>query len=257
MDFSIYGLPWKSHDLVILNLHSTPRKFHKNFGRLLLFLDYYFNIISPSDLENFNPEKINQGKPSLLLTFDDGLKNNLFTATFLSRKGIKALFFVVPNFINESIELRGSQYYVKNIRPKINLDIDGAKEDVISMTWEDLKELLNMGHEIGSHTMSHLLDKTMTQKDLQTEIVASKTIIENKLRCKISHFCSPNNSALSVSEHANNLIKNNYKYHYTTYHGANNLRAIPFDLKRINIETFWNLNVIKFAMGSFQNKRLN
>ncbi|MBD78444.1 MAG: hypothetical protein CL840_05960 [Crocinitomicaceae bacterium] len=250
------GFHWKKDELIVLNLHSTPKKLQDNFDIHLRFLQKNFNIINPSVLLDHKPIVNNSKKPSLLLTFDDGLKNNLYAVETLKKYNLQALFFIVPKFVESSLKKDGRQYYLDNIRPVVNPKFDHESEDFESVSWDEIKELVDAGNSIGSHTMSHLLSADMLEAELQYEIVESKKHIEEKTGFKAVSFCSPNNTVLSVSSEAEKIIDTNYKFHFTTYHGSNSTKKIPRKIKRINIESFWDLGVVKFALGRIQNRRI-
>lgn len=237
--------------LFVLNLHGTPKKFIKDFETQLDFLQNHFEIISPNqffDLLN-KKEKANGNK--LLLTFDDGLKNNLHALEVLNRKNISALFFIVPEFINSN---KPKEFYLKNIRPTINPHIDTESEDFTPLSWEDLKTI-SINHFIGSHSLSHTMLKSHHDSNfLDLEIEGSKKIIEEKLSITCESFCSINNSLSSLNSSSKALIKKHYTYHFTTIAGCNYLSGPQF-IKRINIESFWTIGAIKFSIGTINMNR--
>lgn len=57
---------------------------------------------------------------------------------------------------------------------------------------DQIIDLHQKGHKIGSHTITHPSDiKELTQEDLEWEISGSKEIIENAIGDKIEWFCYP------------------------------------------------------------------
>lgn len=235
----------------MLNLHGTPKKFIKDFEAQLDFLQNHFEIISPNRffaLLNKN-EKTNGNK--LLLTFDDGLKNNLHVLEVLNRKKLSAVLFIVPEFIDSN---KPKEFYLKNIRPTINPHIDTESEDFTPLSWEDLKTI-STNHFIGSHSLSHTMLKSHHDSNfLDLEIEGSKKIIEEKLSITCESFCSINNSLSSLNSSSKALIKKHYTYHFTTIAGCNYLSGPQF-IKRINIESFWTIGAIKFSIGTINMNR--
>jgi len=256
LEYFLLSTTWKPIDIIVLNLHSTPKKFEKNFRKIIRFLLKHYDFINPCDFYSPMEGNLVSSRPKILFTFDDGLKNNLYAAKVLEDIGIRAFFFVVPNFINESENGVGRKFYLKNIRPKVNPKFDTEPEDFNALSWHDLKKLHQNGHIIGSHSMSHLLSSKDDESKLYLELVQSKEEIENKLGISINTFCSPNNTSLSVSEKARKLISEHYAYHFTTFHGSNPRKGSNQAIKRINIEAFWGLGTVKFALGQIQKKRL-
>jgi hypothetical protein len=121
--FNIHGYLNK-HDLIVLNYHSTPLKFIANFEEQINFYKAHFSIVSPNDLKNFYANKLESKKPKLLITFDDGLSNNKYALQVLDKYDIKALLFIVPDFIEST---KQKDYYTNHIRSEIKPLIDMCK----------------------------------------------------------------------------------------------------------------------------------
>ncbi|MBI4947867.1 MAG: polysaccharide deacetylase family protein [Bacteroidetes bacterium] len=245
-----------SNDLLVLNYHGTQKKFMPNFEKQLDYYKHHFEIITPAQLENYYSEKAERIlKTQLLLTFDDGIKNNLYAAEALQKRNIKAFFFIIPCFI-ETAHQDQKKYFHSNIRSVTNPHIDSQEDDFSSMSWEDLSSLLTQGHRIGSHTYSHNMVSSMSDsKNSESEIIASKKIIENKLSMPINSYCSPNDTLISTGRTEIQLIKKNYLYHFTTYPGSNYEWKNPYFIKRVNTEAFWLSGTVKYALGKFDRIR--
>jgi len=242
-------LKYGKEELLVVNYHSTPAKFIPEFRKHLKFYKKNFNIIKPSQLHQYYLSGLESEKCNLLITFDDGLKNNLNAVRVLDELGIKALFFIVPYFV-DTPETEQKKYYLKNIRPAINSAVDSEEEDFTAMSWEDLRALVQSGHETGSHTLTHTMSLIKRgELSQEEEIAGSKSVIENKLGVKISSFCSINNTAESVGSHEKELIGANYKYHFTTLPGYNSVRPDPLFIKRRNVEVFWLRGSVHYALG--------
>jgi peptidoglycan/xylan/chitin deacetylase (PgdA/CDA1 family) len=239
--------------IIVLNYHSTPKKFIKKFEKQLLFYKKYFEFISPAQLDEFfDKGSINKSlKPKMLITFDDGLKNNIYAIEVLDRLKIKGLFFIVPDFVNSTNQ---KDYYLSKIRDFINPNVDSELEDFQAMNWNELDEVSKKGHVIGCHSMSHTMKNTNSQEELNLEIIQSKLHIEEKLNLQVDAFCAPNNSLFSVSSLAKKLINENYSYFHSTFPGDNQDREKQF-IKRSNVECFWPLGSVMQAIGGYERKR--
>lgn len=240
-----------SNAIVVVNYHGTQKKFLQNFRTQLDFYKTHFDFVKPSGFieNNFTTST----KPKLLLTFDDGLKNNLQIVDMLEVYSIQALFFIVPEFI----ESNSADYFQHHIRPMINKNIDAFPVDCEPMTWDEIQLLIDRGHSIGSHSMTHRLNKLMGSSELQTEIAESKVFIEKKLNLVVDSFCSPNNTLDFVGDAASEMISEQYKLHFTTVNGRNSVRHFANGniVYRTNIEAFWSLNQVKWALSSIENWR--
>lgn len=98
------------------------------------------------------------------ITFDDGSESDWKTAApLLERYGFGATFYVVPGLLG---------------RPGY-------------MTEDQLVELMRMGFEIGSHSMTHRYLTDVDTATLRTEVVGSKTRLEDLLGRRVRHFSCP------------------------------------------------------------------
>lgn len=258
-EYLLTNLKLDKGELIVVNYHGTPKKFISNFRNQLNFFQKVFSIISPEQLNDFYEGKLNELKqPKLLLTFDDGIKNNLLAAEVLKEFNIKAFFFVVPDFI-DTVEEKQRTYFITNIRPSINSNIDNQVEDFTAMSWIDLRKLHEEGHSIGSHTQKHkLVAKTSTLENSKVEIKDSRENIVKQLQTSLHNiggFCSINNTLESISKKEIQLIKENYQYHFTTIPGPNYFVSNKFFIKRANIESHWLLGAVKYAIGKWDLKR--
>ena len=94
----------------------------------------------------------------------------------------------------------------------------------------------------------------LSEEQLFEELVDSKLLIQQNLACEINAFCSINNTFLTVGEKELKLISENYKYHFSTFGGIN-FDLNPYLIERINVESYWMLGAVKFALSSLEFKR--
>ena len=98
------------------------------------------------------------------------------------------------------------------------------------------------------------MTKETSGERLEYERVKAKQILEDKLNIPIKTFCSINNTLESVNSKAALKIKKNYQFHFTTIAGKN-IPFLPFSIKRTNVESHWNNNAFKYAIGKWEQKR--
>lgn len=60
------------------------------------------------------------------------------------------------------------------------------------MTWDQIRELAQLGHTIGSHSKTHLILRGVEQARVDEELVESKQIVERQLARSVDYFCFPN-----------------------------------------------------------------
>ena len=239
--------PWNysSDELLVLCMHSTPHERREQFNELVDFLFKHFSPLNPNQLDDYFSGKLNQG-PYVLFTFDDGLKNNLMAAELLELRNARAVFFVVPDFVESE---NPESYYRTNIRQNIDPAVDHETEDLTPMSLADLSQLLSRGHFIESHTMTHLLRSNSSKQVVEQEIAGSKRWLSQKLAKVPTMFCSPIQTNFSVNESAKTTIENEYDLHFTTFPGMQSRERNPHLIYRRNIEVHWSLGQIKYALG--------
>lgn len=239
--------PWKysSDELIVLCMHSTPMDRRDQFNKLLDFVLKHFQPLDPKQLADYFDGKMNAG-PYVLFTFDDGLKNNVLAAELLEARNVRAVFFVVPDFVDA---IEPENYYRKNIRQAIDRSVDHEPDDFTPLTRHELAQLAAKGHCIESHTMSHLLRKHSDEASIEREIRQSKLWIGQNLPGQSSMFCSPIQTNFSISSSAKKVINQVYDYHFTTFPGLNCLEKDSKLIYRRNIEVHWTFGQIKYALG--------
>ena len=171
---------------------------------LLLFL----KVVFKDEQEFFDFLEKNKKPPerSLIITFDDGWKNQYrYAFPILKKYNFPATFFIVVN------QTGGNLF----------------------MNWQQLKELLNSGMEIGSHTISHPNLKKLTSSQLISEIENSKTILEKKLDCQIEVFAYP--YGIFDSKIVETVHKAGYKTARTTISGLDQNTEKLYTLKAIQV----------------------
>ncbi len=243
------GLKYEKGELLVLNYHSTPKKFITHFQEQVKFLAAHFDIIRPDQLPDFFNGTLKTEKCGLLFTFDDGLKNNLHAVEIMNGLNIKALFFVIPGFI-EAPTTEQKKFYLRNIRPVVNPRIDDKEEDFTPMSWDELRLLCANGHAVGAHTLTHtLVAADSSDENSRIEVIGSKERIEQVLSLKTVSFCSINDTLQSVGKKEKELIASNYSFHFTTLPGLNKKNTDRLFIKRRNVECYWPTGAFYYAIG--------
>jgi peptidoglycan/xylan/chitin deacetylase (PgdA/CDA1 family) len=183
---------------------------------------------------------------NLLITFDDGFVSNRVVAeTVLSPMGIKALFFVVSDFvrIEDTFELRN--FLARHIFPGTKADVHPAH--LRNMRWDDLAYLLEQGHTIGAHTRTHArMSELHKRREIESEIIGSADAIEDELGIKVDHFAFAFGNLASLSPEALSVARTRFQFIYSNMRGNNSPSVHPWSLRRDTIDPVWS----KMLVGS-------
>tara|TARA_B100001564_G_C20658043_1_gene680207 strand:+ start:1944 stop:2774 length:831 start_codon:yes stop_codon:yes gene_type:complete len=202
----------------ILNIHDVNEKDFENLEKIIFNLKKNWNFIDPSKLQNLN----NINKNHILITFDDGYKSQkIFADKVLNRYKIKALFFVVTNFIKCNSKQEAQNFVLKNIDTSVANNPSRFSE-INNMNFDDLKELIAKDNLIGSHTVNHKkLTKIDNVEELNYEIVHSKNELEKILNSKINNFAWTYGDINSINKVSYNIIKKHYENIFSGIRGDN------------------------------------
>jgi peptidoglycan/xylan/chitin deacetylase (PgdA/CDA1 family) len=120
------------------------------------------------------------------------------------------------------------------------------------MSADNIKYLIQSGHEIGYHTASHQrLSTIVSKKVLKNEIIVGADELELILNIKINHFSFSFGDLESFNEQALKLAKSRYKFIYTGMRGNNARYLNPLAIRRDTIAINDSNNVIGcFLLGA-------
>jgi peptidoglycan/xylan/chitin deacetylase (PgdA/CDA1 family) len=102
---------------------------------------------------------------TVAITFDDCYYDNLPAARVLAEHGLPACFFIPTRFVGTD-----------HVFPW-----DAHLARMPNLTWDDVRELVALGHEIGSHTVSHADLGRIDSLDARRELVESRDVLEKQL----------------------------------------------------------------------------
>lgn len=273
-----------------------------DFLKQIMYLRKYFNIISMDDFhDKFNTN--NLSKKDIVLTFDDGYKNNLkILAPIMREMNIPYTVFITTNNIENGnlfptsiarIILLGSnleKIYIPLIKKEYLLNTQENKKNtykeisnllktlphsdvniickdlinnltsdevmilkkkyssIIPLTWEEVKELDEMGATIGSHCIDHICcHSNQNKEEVKYQIEESKRIIEDKLQKECKYFAYPNGN---YTDFSNDCVSNaNYKLGFST-----KINKITYDSNKASIPRIsvpFNINTFKILVNLY------
>ncbi|MBN2401002.1 MAG: polysaccharide deacetylase family protein [Spirochaetes bacterium] len=176
-------------------INTVPDDFEKQIQ--FLHSSGYMTILSKDIPDVLAPAKrniIGKNKKPVLITFDDGYKSVYdYAYPIMKKYGYKGILFL----ISDKIENDRSRMYMNKIH---------------------ISELIKEGWEIGSHTITHPKLNSISMEDITNEIADSKTALEKIFGIQIVSFAYPYGI---FNKKVLNLVKDNYKYAYSTIQGNN------------------------------------
>lgn len=169
------------------------------------------------DREGFHPVTLKEvltawreGRPlpdkPVVITFDDGYASTVQVGLpLLQAHGFPAVLFLQGNLLNRA----------------------GAVSDAMVRTW------LEAGMELGSHTMRHLDLTRASEKDLEAEVVGSRSFLETTFDIPVLTFAYP---AGRADDRARSMVEQaGYEAAFTTRSACARAEDDPFLLPRLRV----------------------
>lgn len=206
----------------IFTFHEIKKNNYSKFYKVIKYIQSKYKIINPEDKFNLNSKG-----GQAIITFDDGYYSQYeCTKKYLDKENIKAIFFVIYDFMNIKSKNKHKEFLKKNL--KINPEFINNKE-FKNMNFKNFKSLIKNGHTIGSHTLSHPNLKNISKEKCKIEISKSRHAISKKLGVKkINNFAITFGGINYFNPYVLKLCKKYYKSIYTGIRGSNNNRHKVF-----------------------------
>lgn len=181
---------WRgSTGLRILLLHSMNDAELGRFRRVAEWCDDRFDRAAPADVDDLIAGRFRPGpRDKLLWTFDDGHERDFIAAEWLARRGIQAIFFVIPSYIDRSVRQFLSYHAERGIQAH---DLaQGQDHDAVrGVSRTQLREMAEMGHRIGAHNFAHRdLGRLHEPADLEYEIDRAVDLVSSIVGTECTDF---------------------------------------------------------------------
>jgi peptidoglycan/xylan/chitin deacetylase (PgdA/CDA1 family) len=134
-----------------------------------------FNVVSVAHLHRLLMAGEMPPRRTVAITFDDCYRDNLAAARLLARFKLPATFFIPTKYVGTD-----------HVFP---WDVDLKR--MPNLTWKEVTEIQQLGHEIGSHTVSHPDLGRLPERKARRELVDSKKMLEDKLQRPVRWFAYP------------------------------------------------------------------
>lgn len=211
-----------------INYHDITNVMIADFECQLDFYRQHFDNVDEAKLEELVLSGTWSGqRPGLAITFDDGYASHAaIAAPLLERYGFTGWFFVPAGLVGQ-------------------VPADGIPR----MGWGELRNLVER-HIVGCHSITHVrLAATLSEREIETEIIESKAVLERGLGRPVRSFCWVGGEEWSYSRSAAEAIRRaGYRLSFMTNsapirHGSN-----PLQLQRTNIEANYPIDLVMFQL---------
>jgi peptidoglycan/xylan/chitin deacetylase (PgdA/CDA1 family) len=228
----IHKLVWRNQALIVL-FHRVDDRYptdpitcsRAQFAAFCDFFARHFKVVSLSELL----ERMRGGADisrHLVITFDDGYRDNYHVAAAeLRKRGLPACFFVPTAFMGSEHVAWWDQ-----------------QQEISSewMTWDEVRSLRKEGFEVGAHTITHADCGCIAGEVAQHEIGGSKTVLEAQVGDRIQHFAFPYGDEVHMTEENRSLVRAaGFGCCLSSQRGTVRASDSPFDLKRVPINTWY------------------
>jgi peptidoglycan/xylan/chitin deacetylase (PgdA/CDA1 family) len=173
-----------------------------------------------------------EGEPlprgAVLITFDDGYRDNLVNAAPILRShGYPAVQFVPIAYVGDTTPLPHETY----------LSAHGVRNPTVD--WDEIRELEAYGVRIESHGISHKPLAELELDEAAREIAISKLKLEERLGREVRAFSYVKGSEADYKPVHPSLVRQaGYALAFTAVSGANTPRSDPLQLRRYNVEPY-------------------
>jgi peptidoglycan/xylan/chitin deacetylase (PgdA/CDA1 family) len=147
----------------------------RSFESTCRMLQRSFHVVPLAEI--FRILKTGETPPprTVAITFDDCYQDNLGAARTLAEHGLPACFFVPTAYVGTDHTFSWDQ----GLKPLANL------------TWDEVREMASLGHEIGSHTVTHPNMAVVSEEQARIELVDSRKLLQDRLARPVRWFAYP------------------------------------------------------------------
>lgn len=236
--FSLY-VNKKKYDIPVIMYHrviNNPENegvygtyiYEDMFKKHLQYLkDKNYTVITFKDLDKIGwRNRFEKDKKYIFITFDDGYKDNYELAfPILKEFGFKATIFLMGSLTYNEWDVKA-----------------GGERKFSLMSVEMIKEMQDYGIEFGAHTFNHPKINTLSNEEIEHQIVDVKKPLEKKIGKEIITFAYPYGI---LNDYAKEMAKKaGYTFALATDSGSVCLSDDLYQIRRIAI--FPNTNLFSF-----------
>ena len=155
------------------------------FERQLKYIKNFGEFISIDDLASMVQGNEPIDGRYFCLSFDDGFQNNYTNALDITVPlNIPGIIYIPTDYIDKTT-------FTPEDEAKIDPSLPKSPKTVSFLSWAECREMIKHNFTFGSHTKSHTILSTLSQNQIEHELVESKKIIEKNLGVPCHHFAPP------------------------------------------------------------------
>lgn len=239
--------------VTIILFHDLPKDDAETY---FTWLKKNYNIISLSAYHDYLKGTLYKlPVKSLIITFDDGHKNNYQLLPLIKKLNIPITIFLCSGIINTKKHFwflhplggKTSQYF-KGIRDrerllelsKLGYSDEKEFEERQALNYTEIKEMIPYV-DFQSHTITHPILPQCDFKKAEDEIILSKNQLEKELSLNIHSIAFPNGD---YSSREIEISKVHYQSCLTLEVGYNSITTDPYKIKRFSLPDDTSLNEV-------------
>jgi peptidoglycan/xylan/chitin deacetylase (PgdA/CDA1 family) len=193
------------------------------FRRSCAMLRRRFRVVSLGEIHRILHSGETPPPRTVAITFDDCYRDNLDAARVLAEHNLPACFFIPTQFV-------GTEHV---------FDWDRSLKRMPNLSWDDVREMVQLGHEIGSHTVSHADLGKLDADAARRELVESKQTLEQQLGRPVRWFAHPFGGRQNFrAEHLPLVYEAGYDACFSGHGGFVDVRAHESVLPRVAVPSF-------------------
>ena len=235
------GRRFVPHGNRILVYHLVLREDRARFEEHLTFLQDHYRVVTAHEL--FQCRDQEHSCPLIAISFDDGFRVLMSDALeLLEKHRVKATFYVPTGFIElASDPVRAAQF---------SLRAHYYECPLAPMTVEDLRELRRLGHEVGSHGVSHVSLTAVSHLRATRELGVSRSRLAEWLGEPVAGFAYPYGHADgNLGKISDWVASAGYEYAVTTQRGAVRAESNSMQLEREHAEGKWRVKDLAYFLS--------
>jgi peptidoglycan/xylan/chitin deacetylase (PgdA/CDA1 family) len=233
--------------VIAVNYHGTPLELASTLRTHLAFYREYFECLNEDQVLHFTRGSLRMDRPGIVISFDDGLRDNATVAApILDEFGMQGWFMVPGGFLGQG---EPDQYFRRCIRSQPNAE-HPAGIPAAAMTWNDLRALIARGHVVGCHTWSHCaLGPDASTELIDEEVIHARQRMEDLLNARVRTFAWVRGRVGDYSPRAHQAIQRTYEISFMSMGQALRPGSNPLAFHRFNIEASYPLPVLRYQIS--------